>query len=170
MKNSNNTIGNRTRDLPACSAVPQPTAPPLAPNVSSWYRISKTHRYSIHKLAFELIVKLMRILHWVLTEKMKMNNVAEPVVHFVVWRQTPYKLVSYFSLPRRWVVQADLLYSFGNNWPTFTKLEMKFMRLDVATTLWYELTAVGNDNMAGAGTSVIGATLATLSYALESKV
>jgi hypothetical protein len=25
MKNSNDTIGNRNRDLPACSAVPQPT-------------------------------------------------------------------------------------------------------------------------------------------------
>jgi hypothetical protein len=34
MKNSNNTIGNRTRDLPACSAVPQPTAPRRAP---FWY-------------------------------------------------------------------------------------------------------------------------------------
>ena len=31
MKNSNDTIGNRTRDLPTCSAVPQPTAPPRAP-------------------------------------------------------------------------------------------------------------------------------------------
>jgi len=29
MKNSNDTIGNRTRDLPTCNAVPQPTAPPL---------------------------------------------------------------------------------------------------------------------------------------------
>ena len=29
-KKSNYTIGNRTRDLPACSAVPQPTAPPAA--------------------------------------------------------------------------------------------------------------------------------------------
>jgi len=28
MKNSNDTIGNRTCDLPACSAVPQATAPP----------------------------------------------------------------------------------------------------------------------------------------------
>jgi hypothetical protein len=28
MKNENDTPGNRTRDLPACSAVPQPTAPP----------------------------------------------------------------------------------------------------------------------------------------------
>jgi hypothetical protein len=31
MKNSNDAIGDRTRDLPACSAVPQPTAPPRAP-------------------------------------------------------------------------------------------------------------------------------------------
>ena len=31
MKNSNDTIGNRTRDLPTCGAVPQPTAPPRAP-------------------------------------------------------------------------------------------------------------------------------------------
>jgi len=30
MKNCNETIGNRTRDLPDCSAVPQPTAPPAA--------------------------------------------------------------------------------------------------------------------------------------------
>ena len=28
MKNCNDTIGNRTRDLPACSAVPQPNAAP----------------------------------------------------------------------------------------------------------------------------------------------
>ena len=27
MKHSNDTIGNQTRDLPICSAVPQPTAP-----------------------------------------------------------------------------------------------------------------------------------------------
>jgi hypothetical protein len=26
MKNSNDTIGNQTRDLPTCSVVPQPTA------------------------------------------------------------------------------------------------------------------------------------------------
>jgi len=30
-KNSNDLIGNRTRDLPACSAVPQPTSPSHAP-------------------------------------------------------------------------------------------------------------------------------------------
>ena len=31
IKNSNDTIGNRTHDPPACSAVPQPTAPPRVP-------------------------------------------------------------------------------------------------------------------------------------------
>jgi hypothetical protein len=31
MKNSSDTMGNRIRDLPACSAVPQPTVPPRAP-------------------------------------------------------------------------------------------------------------------------------------------
>ena len=30
IKNSNDTIWNRNRDLPVCSAVPQPTAPPRA--------------------------------------------------------------------------------------------------------------------------------------------
>ena len=31
MKNSNDTTRNRNRDSPACSAVPQPNAPPRAP-------------------------------------------------------------------------------------------------------------------------------------------
>jgi hypothetical protein len=39
MKNDNDIIGNRTRDLPVCSAVPQPTALPRAPR----------HRWEIFK-------------------------------------------------------------------------------------------------------------------------
>ena len=35
MKNSHDTIGNRTRDLPACSAVPEPTVPPRTPTVTT---------------------------------------------------------------------------------------------------------------------------------------
>jgi len=31
MINSNDTIGNQTRDLPACSTMPQPIAPPPTP-------------------------------------------------------------------------------------------------------------------------------------------
>ena len=33
MKNSDDTIGNRTRDLRTCSSVPQPTAPLLTPGI-----------------------------------------------------------------------------------------------------------------------------------------
>ena len=33
MKFSNETVGNRTRYLPACSAVPKQTAPPRAPSI-----------------------------------------------------------------------------------------------------------------------------------------
>jgi hypothetical protein len=35
MKNSKDTIGNRTGDLPACNAAPQPIVPPRAPGNSS---------------------------------------------------------------------------------------------------------------------------------------
>ena len=33
MKNSIDTSWNRTRDLPACSAIPHPTVPPRAPHL-----------------------------------------------------------------------------------------------------------------------------------------
>jgi hypothetical protein len=47
MKNSKDTIGNRTRDLPVCSAVPQSTAPPRAPPVYGIYEMIITceHTY-----------------------------------------------------------------------------------------------------------------------------
>jgi hypothetical protein len=38
-KNSSDTIGNRTRDLPACSTVPQPAGPPRAPHSNVWILI-----------------------------------------------------------------------------------------------------------------------------------
>ena len=44
MKNSNDTIGNRTRNLSACSAVPQPTAPPRANGYSNVVNI-KTQQW-----------------------------------------------------------------------------------------------------------------------------
>ena len=51
MKNSNNTVRNRTRDFPACHAVPQPTAPPMcrerSPKKLYWLKIlmKKRSRY-----------------------------------------------------------------------------------------------------------------------------
>ena len=53
LKNSRDTIGNRTRDLPACSAVPQPTALPHAPNVALYQKndlLQKCSEYLVHSI------------------------------------------------------------------------------------------------------------------------
>jgi hypothetical protein len=42
MKNFNDTIGNQSRDPPACSAVPQPTAPPRTPKNKVYVNEIKT--------------------------------------------------------------------------------------------------------------------------------
>jgi hypothetical protein len=38
IKNTNDTIGYRTRELQACNAVPQPTAPPRIPEYQTQYK------------------------------------------------------------------------------------------------------------------------------------
>jgi hypothetical protein len=43
IENSNHLIGNRTRDLPACSTVPQPTTIPRAPRVQQLQRFKESH-------------------------------------------------------------------------------------------------------------------------------
>ena len=48
MRNPNNSIGNQTHDLPACRAVPQPTAPPCVP-VQKHTNVLKTD-YSLYDL------------------------------------------------------------------------------------------------------------------------
>ena len=52
MKNSNETVWNRTRDLPTCSAVPQPTAPPGAPKCMVLKQISTVRclYQAVHKI------------------------------------------------------------------------------------------------------------------------
>jgi len=49
MKNSIYTIGNRTRELPACSAMRQPTAPTRAPNLLNSKRKRKILLYLLQK-------------------------------------------------------------------------------------------------------------------------
>jgi len=56
MKNSSDTIGNRTLGPVACSAVPQPTAPPRAPLMHGIYNyLPETNRFS-RVYIFETIV------------------------------------------------------------------------------------------------------------------
>ena len=60
MENSDDTIGNRTRDLPACSAVPQPTAPPGAPTI---------FQYKIIQCALRSHCGIPHILQWFLERR-----------------------------------------------------------------------------------------------------
>jgi len=70
MKYPNDTIGNRTRNLPACSAVPQPTASPRGPLKrgaildSEWYvRILKMLKQRIWRFRTNRMVSLGHNLH-----------------------------------------------------------------------------------------------------------
>jgi len=69
MKNSNYTIGNRTRDLPACSAVPQPNAPPRAP------RCTKEHCL----ISVACAVDKMTIEQWEMILTRQSHSRREPV-------------------------------------------------------------------------------------------
>ena len=50
MKNSNDTIRNRTHDLPACSAVPQPTVPLHAETHNKDFNLTSIPTYNFHWL------------------------------------------------------------------------------------------------------------------------
>jgi hypothetical protein len=64
MKNLNDTIGNRTCDLPACSTVPQPTAPPCAQFFADGYLINgSTGCDFILNTDYTLSVKFLTIDH-----------------------------------------------------------------------------------------------------------
>jgi len=64
MKNSNDIIWNRTRDLPTCSAVPQPTAPPRARNTEVHFNLEYTLfiKYFLCESALSHFFIVMRIL------------------------------------------------------------------------------------------------------------
>ena len=61
MKNSSDTIGNRTRDLSTCSTVPQPTAQPRAPFMfGKLYILTATLHEDTHALVTHLDYNLMK--------------------------------------------------------------------------------------------------------------
>ena len=58
MKNSYDTIGNRTRDLPACCAVHQPTAPPRTPARRRELKRKKVQKAKRENMEESLIKKM----------------------------------------------------------------------------------------------------------------
>jgi hypothetical protein len=65
MKNSSDSIGNRTRDLPACNTVPQPNATPRAPADKEMFinnfKISLIYNGDTIRLFFPGHVQLFRL-------------------------------------------------------------------------------------------------------------
>ena len=70
MKNSSDTIRNQTRNLPACRAVPRPTAPLCAPNES------EEHLLKQHTLREPKLAQLGKVLHKLFTA---MNSKGKPM-------------------------------------------------------------------------------------------
>jgi len=65
IKNASDTIRNRTRDLAACSAVPQPTAPPRVPIIYTVHlKCSQKKNSGIH-LVFSESIKLLALVRTV---------------------------------------------------------------------------------------------------------
>jgi hypothetical protein len=56
MKNFDDTIGNGTRDLPACSVVPQLTSPPRAPLELSNGSVNFIKGHNVYKCAVSLLL------------------------------------------------------------------------------------------------------------------
>jgi hypothetical protein len=71
MKKSDDTIGNRTRDITACSAVPQPNAPPRDSSFAYThinylvlrYGKTPTHAHNVYKYLIIILVNTVCLLH-----------------------------------------------------------------------------------------------------------
>ena len=62
MKNTNDTIGNRTRHLPTCSAVPQPTAPQRATlQISSLFILIVQEQLTRQAMYYSVIRRRVRV-------------------------------------------------------------------------------------------------------------
>jgi hypothetical protein len=63
IKNFNDSIGNRKRDVPVCSAVPQPTAPPRAPyTYICWFEIHGSLVFSVRNIQVNLSTSCIMLL------------------------------------------------------------------------------------------------------------
>jgi hypothetical protein len=86
MKNFNDAIGNRIHDVPTCSALPQPTAPPRAPRLWGTASNSNTEvlqRYQ-NKVLRAIVNALWHIPNKILHTHLKVSTVREEITKFSV--------------------------------------------------------------------------------------
>jgi len=82
MKNSNDSIGDRTRDRPVCIAVPQPTAQPAACPRCRQYNDHKARSYTI-KLIQKGLIKSQNSKRWVLSQLQTLVMTLGRLIHNV---------------------------------------------------------------------------------------
>jgi hypothetical protein len=85
MKKSSDTIENRSRDLPVCSAVPQPTAPPAACPVSC--EVETEYLHIIYCLDKKCNTKIDGWREWRVEERM-----AEKEQELITYKVTPMRI------------------------------------------------------------------------------
>jgi len=84
MKNSSDTIGNRTRDLPAYSAVPQPNASPRAPRKQCTSSIP----YTVFMCVLIGNVTYLLLAHYDRRPKVESLHSKRYIIFTVVWDNT----------------------------------------------------------------------------------
>jgi hypothetical protein len=118
MKNSSDTIGNRNRDLPVCSAVPQPTGLPRDPQhtypaLKKWNctscHMSQIYpsRHTLNAALDILILTRSSIYHYIRWAYLK-------------WRHSLHKSYQRLDKPGKYIflhfLFSELFTSFSNRW------------------------------------------------------
>ena len=81
MKNSNDTLGNRTRDVPACSTVPQPTAPPAAcPHIIQCHKISQNCKHTWSRPFCGIILHILPYTQLLTAQKVDVNYIKLKII------------------------------------------------------------------------------------------
>jgi len=102
MKNFNDTIGNRTRDLPACSAVPQPTAPLRVPVLCMQY--TQNYVWIFYSLEFTPSQRVFSVKHVTDGADLQNNAMRCSIFRFQIYYNSERHFLSLciFACLRKW--------------------------------------------------------------------
>jgi hypothetical protein len=109
MKNSNDTIGNRIRELPACSAVPQPTVQPRDPY--SCVQTFNSTIYTLHAphttvITITIFVSLMKNTKQISLTRIMSHPISIPFLSSTLSSQS-FLLLTKSHFPERLVHVSD---------------------------------------------------------------